>query len=308
MSLSRSVILQVALLVERADVAGVQPAVLVDRLAGGLGVVEVAEHHVVAAHQQLAAVVARCGSPCPGSRGRWWWRPVSAESPSRHIVTTTASVMPNAVTTWSIASSSPHPLDQHHRYDGRAGDREPQRRQVALGAAGRVEQRLVERRRAREDGDPRVLDQPHRLVDVEGRDRVERRPGEQTDDDADLVAEGVEERVDHQVAVVLPDPAELGPRARDADGLAVRAHRALGAAGGAGGEQDVGDVVRADRGAGRRGAAAPGRPGRREGRRPARRRPRRRARGPGRGRGTRRGPRPARRRVRSTTSATSGPT
>ena len=28
---------------------------------------------------------------------------VSAESPSRHIVTTTASVMPNAVTTWSIA-------------------------------------------------------------------------------------------------------------------------------------------------------------------------------------------------------------
>ena len=27
---------------------------------------------------------------------------VSAESPSRHIVTTTASVMPNAVTTWSI--------------------------------------------------------------------------------------------------------------------------------------------------------------------------------------------------------------
>ena len=31
---------------------------------------------------------------------------VSAESPSRHIVTTTASVMPNAVTTWSICSSS----------------------------------------------------------------------------------------------------------------------------------------------------------------------------------------------------------
>ena len=31
---------------------------------------------------------------------------VSAESPSRHMVTTTASVMPKAVTTWSIASSS----------------------------------------------------------------------------------------------------------------------------------------------------------------------------------------------------------
>ena len=31
---------------------------------------------------------------------------VSAESPSRHIVTTTASVIPKAVTTWSIARSA----------------------------------------------------------------------------------------------------------------------------------------------------------------------------------------------------------
>ena len=137
---------------------------------------------------------------------------VSAESPSRHIVTTTASVIPNAVTTWSMRQLVAHPLDQHHGYDGRAGDREPQRGQVALGAAGRVEQRLVERRRAREDRDPLRLDQPHRLVDVEGRDRVERAAGEQADHDADLVAEGVEERVDHQVAVVLRARRRARPR------------------------------------------------------------------------------------------------
>src|SRR5215210_4427149 len=44
---------QVAFGVERADVAGVQPAVGVDRLRGGFIVVEVAEHHVVATKQEL---------------------------------------------------------------------------------------------------------------------------------------------------------------------------------------------------------------------------------------------------------------
>ena len=60
---------------------------------------------------------------------------VSAESPSRHIVTTTASVMPKAVTTWSIAELVAHPLDQHDGHDGGAGDREAQRGQVVVGRA-----------------------------------------------------------------------------------------------------------------------------------------------------------------------------
>ena len=130
---------------------------------------------------------------------------VSAESPSRHMVTTTASVMPKAVTTWSMASPSvrrAHSLDQHDRYDGRAGHREPEGAEVEVAAVRSGEDRLVERRRSGKQGDPLVLDEPHRGGDVERRDRVERGAGEEPDDDADLVAEGVEERVDHEVAVV----------------------------------------------------------------------------------------------------------
>src|SRR3954454_13360864 len=47
---------QVAGVVERADVAGVQPAVGVDRGRGGLRVVEVPEHDVGPAEQQFAVV------------------------------------------------------------------------------------------------------------------------------------------------------------------------------------------------------------------------------------------------------------
>ena len=243
MSLSRSVILRLPSLVERADVAGVQPAVGVDRLRGGLGVVEVAEHHVVAAHQELAAVVGdlwlHAGDrPAVGGRHRGRVVVVAA-----HRHDDRASVMPKAVTTWSMASSVSHPLDEHDRDDGGAGDREPQRREVALRAAGAVEQRLVERRCAREDGDPLGLAR----AASSRRDRTSppgrASPGQQADHDADLVAEGVEERVDHQVAVVAGGPRRARPTPRDADGLAVRAHRALAATGGAGGEEDVGHVV-----------------------------------------------------------------
>ena len=150
MSLSRSVIVRLPCVVERADVAGVQPAVGVDRLGGGLRVVEVAEHHVVAAD-----AAARRSSRDPGlhardraaagGRDRLGGVALAAHRdddrlghPERghHVVDAPRLVA--------------HPLDQHHGYDGRAGDREPQRGQVALGAAGRVEQRLVDRRRAGE--------------------------------------------------------------------------------------------------------------------------------------------------------------
>ena len=112
MSLSRSVIVEVAVLVERSDVAGVQPAVLVDRLAGGLRVVEVAEHDELAAQQQLTLAALRVAlraamrASIPGIARPQVLATVSAESPSRHIVATTASVIPNAVTTLSIASPS----------------------------------------------------------------------------------------------------------------------------------------------------------------------------------------------------------
>ena len=47
---------QVAVVVELAEVAGVQPAVAVERLGGGLGVLPVAREDVRAAHQDLAVL------------------------------------------------------------------------------------------------------------------------------------------------------------------------------------------------------------------------------------------------------------
>ena len=55
-SFLRSTILQVALVVELADVAGVEPAVGVDRLGGLLGHVPVALHDLRAADQDLAVL------------------------------------------------------------------------------------------------------------------------------------------------------------------------------------------------------------------------------------------------------------
>jgi len=52
---------QVAAFVEAADVAGVQPAVGVDRLGRRGRVVQVAEHHVRPAEQDLVGIAARGG-------------------------------------------------------------------------------------------------------------------------------------------------------------------------------------------------------------------------------------------------------
>ena len=61
-----------------------------------------------------------------------------------------------------------------------------------------------------------------------------------------LVAEVVEERVDAEVAVGAGELTAGRPGRGRVEGLPVRAQHALAAAGGAGGEEDVGDVVGRD--------------------------------------------------------------
>ena len=97
---------QVAVLVERADVAGVQPAVGVDRLArwppGRRGSRASRSRRGAAARRLPSSASMRVSMP--GIARPQVVATVSAESPSRHIVATTASVIPNAVTTWSMPS------------------------------------------------------------------------------------------------------------------------------------------------------------------------------------------------------------
>ena len=63
---------EIAVLVECPDVAGVQPAVGVDGRRGGLGIVEVAEHHVGTAQQHLTRAVGDPESRSPRWVARWW--------------------------------------------------------------------------------------------------------------------------------------------------------------------------------------------------------------------------------------------
>src|SRR6476620_10010760 len=92
-----------------------------------------------------------------------------------------------------------------------------------------------------------VLHGPHGLLGVERQLRNQGGPGLQARQDSGLITEVVEERVDAQVAVVAGDLAALGPCRRAGQRLPMRAQRALAAAGGAGREENVGDVVGLDR-------------------------------------------------------------
>ena len=120
--------------------------------------------------------------------------------------------------------------------------------EVVVVARRVVEQGLVDGGRPGQHGDAVLLDRLQRAQRIERQVRDQRRAGLQAGQDAGLVAEVVEERVDAQVAVVAGDLAVGGPRRRARQRLPVRAQHTFAAAGGAGGEQDVADVVGRDGG------------------------------------------------------------
>ena len=111
-------------------------------------------------------------------------------------------------------------------------------------APGRVgEQRLVEGGRAGQHGHALRLNALHDPPGVEDRLGDHRRPRHQAGQDAGLVAEGVEERVHHEVAVARAEAHDGGPGAEGAQRLRVRRRRALGVARRAGGEDEVRHVA-----------------------------------------------------------------
>ena len=106
-----------------------------------------------------------------------------------------------------------------------------------------VEDRLVDGRRPGQHRDLLLGDALHHRVDVEHRVRDDRRALQDAREDAGLEPEGVEERVDDEVAVAVAQADDVGPRVVRADARAVGQHRALGLPGRARGEEDVGEVV-----------------------------------------------------------------
>ena len=120
------------------------------------------------------------------------------------------------------------PADQLDGDVGRAGDRHPQGGQVVVVAVGVVEQRLVERGRARQHGDPLLRDPGQHPVGVEHRLGEHGGPGGDAGEDAGLEPEHVEVRVDHQVAVAGGEAGHRHPVGGDPQGAGVGLTTPLG--------------------------------------------------------------------------------
>ena len=122
------------------------------------------------------------------------------------------------------------------------------RGQVVSRPAGVAEQRLVEGGRTGQHRDPLVCDAGQHPVHVEHRLEHRGGPRHETGEQSRLVAEGVEQRVHHQVPVALAQPHDRRPRAEGPQRLAVGGHHPLGPAGGPRGEDEVRKVLGGHRG------------------------------------------------------------
>ena len=100
---------------------------------------------------------------------------------------------------------SVHCFDKFDRHHGGPGHAESQRRQVVIAPVRIGQERLIQRRRTRQHADPLLLDAVHDLG-VENRFGYDCGARHQGGQDARLVAEGVEERVDDEVAVAGARP------------------------------------------------------------------------------------------------------
>jgi hypothetical protein len=230
-----------------SQVAGMQPAVRVDRRGRGGGVIEVSVHDAVAAHEHLPVgrdhhLGARARQP---SRGRDVLRRVTAPGQRDRAAGLGEPVAGQHGLEGQLAADA---LDERDRDIGRADDGGPQRRQVPLALRGGGQQRVVERRRAGQHRDPFPLHQAEDGGPVVHRHRQHRRAGDEGRDQPRLVAEDVEERVHDQVPVAPLEADELAPLHPRPDRPRVAHHDALGPPGGAGSEEDSAGVRPADHG------------------------------------------------------------
>ena len=247
---------QVAPGVEEPDVTRVQPTLGVDRRFRGLGIVEVAGHHVVAAYHDLARVAGGHRVAVDVDDAHLDVRYGTSRRRRDHL----GGVAPAAHRGRSAGLGQPvggqHRLDAHvgperlDELDGNhrgAGHHEAEGRQVEGVTLRVVEDRLEDGGRARQDTDPLVGHPLQHDVDVEHRLRNHRGTGHQASQDARLVAEGVEERVHDEVAVAGTQSDHLRPRGERPERLAVGGHGPLRVPGGTRREHEVGQVGRGDR-------------------------------------------------------------
>ena len=247
---------QIAALVEHADVAGVQPAVGVNRFQRRRFVVKVTLHHVVAAQQHLARLAggdgvavfidaahlgAGHGAAAGGGDGLGTVAGVTNGG--------TAAALGQAVGGGDVGNAQffTHPRNQHRRHRGRASDGHAQRRNVEILQARVRQHGQKQRRRPRQKADAVVGDARQHLVGVKHLLRVDRGTLDKRRHPAGLVAKRVEKRVDDQVTVAGLQANHAPPDAERPNRWPVRRHHPLGAAGGAGGKHQVSSAVSRER-------------------------------------------------------------
>ena len=115
-----------------------------------------------------------------------------------------------------------------------------------VATLGVSEDRLVERRWARQHADAIAGDAGEHFRNVEDELGQSGRAANQAREPAGLVAEGVKEGVHDQVAVAFAEPHDIGPGFEGAEVLAVGGHHALGLAGGPRSEEEIREVARFD--------------------------------------------------------------
>ncbi len=228
---------EVTAVVQPADVAGMQPAVRVDRLSRGGRVVEVPEHHVRPAEQDLpgrastaraarAALVAQVGLLAARSRDldlEVRGGPARGRGHGLRIVAWTAHGhddglgQPVCGEHGVEAQLGAHSLYQRYGHNRRSGDRQPEAGQVPAAPLLMIQDRGVDRWRSGKHGDPHRLDQAHRLAGVEHELRDDAGAGQQAREDPRLVAEAVKERVDDQVPIVAGQLRAVGPGSGDVE-------------------------------------------------------------------------------------------
>ncbi len=237
-----------------------EPPVGVDGLFGGLGVVEVAPHDVVAPNHHFAGVAPRDLGPAGFDDPDVDVGDGPARRPGDHLgrIPPTAHRHGPGGLGQAVggedgldAQVGPEPADQFDRHRRGSGDHQAQGGQFEGLAVRVVEDGLEDGGGAGQDRDLLPLDPLHHLVHVEDRLGDHGGPGHQTGQDAGLVPEGVEEGVDDQVPVPVPEPDDLGPGGEGPQGLTVGGHGPLGPTGGTRGEHQVREVPGGDR----RGAA-----------------------------------------------------
>ena len=205
---------EVAVLVHRGHVAGVEPAALHD-LLGGVRAAQVALHDVVAADHDLADLALRDlvvvvvddlhldALDRRPDRARLAVAVGVVEGRHRRRLGQPVALEDDAV---ERLLERLHHLDRHRRA---AGDAHAQALGVRVLVAGRVEHRVVHRRHALEDRDLVAGDDLERLARVEARDQ--RQAGAVGDGGVEpaRLPERVEQRQRAEDHVLLVDPDQL---------------------------------------------------------------------------------------------------